>query len=260
LSRWVEARRYVAPLREGGSLPAIVDAEPPGQYVVKFRGAGQGPKALIAEAIAAGLAEALGLPIPAPAIVTLDAGFGRGEPDPEIQDILRGSVGANFGLTYLPGALGFDSAADLSCVAPDMAAEIVWFDAFLTNPDRTLRNPNLLIWEERVWLIDHGASLYFHHRWEGSERKARAEFPLIREHILLPRAGDLATANARLIGRLDESIILRVVSDVPEEWIVLEAPFATIEAQREAYVNYLRERLCEPRVWLPKASDVRRSA
>jgi hypothetical protein len=253
----VEARRYVAPLREGGSLPAIIDTEPLGQYVVKFRGAGQGPKALIAEAIAAGIAEALGLPIPAPAIVTLDPGFGRGEPDPEIQDILRGSVGANFGLTYLPGALGFDAAADLPCVAPDLAAKIVWFDALLTNPDRTLRNPNLLVWEKRTWLIDHGASLYFHHRWDGWERRARAEFPLIRDHILLPRAGELATADAQLIDRLDETIIRRLVGEVPEEWIVLEAPFGTVDEQREAYVTYLVERLREPRTWITKGSDGR---
>jgi hypothetical protein len=258
LNNWLEARRYVAPLREGGSLPAIVDTEPPGQYVVKFRGAGQGPKALVAEFIAARIAERLGLPVPAPAIVTLAEGFGLGEPDPEIQDVLRGSVGANFGLAYLPGALGFDAAVDQPCVSPDLAADVVWFDAFLTNPDRTHHNPNLLVWEKQVWLIDHGASLYFHHRWDGWERKARGDFPLIRDHILLPRAGDLKAADARQASRLDEPVIRGVVAAIPDEWIVLEAPFPDVTAQREAYTTYLLERLREPRAWVAKAIDARR--
>jgi len=158
--------RYVVPLREGGSLPAIVDTERDGQFVVKFRGAGQGAKALIAEQLVAALGHALGLPIPRAAIVELADGFGRSEPDPEIQDVLRDSVGDNFGLAYLAGALAFDPAADRA-VAPELAADIVWFDAYVTNVDRTVRNTNLLVWHERLWMIDHGAALYVHHRWEG---------------------------------------------------------------------------------------------
>src|SRR5947209_14531702 len=167
----VTAKRYVVPLREGGSLPAVVDTEPTGRFVVKFRGAGQGPKALVAEAVVAGLAVELGLPIPQPAIVALDEGFGRGEPDPEIQDLLRASVGENFGLAYLAGAFGFDAAADLASVDPELASAIVWFDAYVANPDRTPRNANLLVWQDRLWLIDHGACLYFHHRWSTWQQK-----------------------------------------------------------------------------------------
>src|SRR5688572_23543629 len=165
--------RYVVPLREGGSLPAVVETVQPdqvssgGAFVVKFQGAGQGAKALIAEAVVAGLARALDLPVPRPAIVTLEEGFGNAEPDPEIQDILRGSVGENFGLAYLSGALAFDPAADADSIDPDLAAEIVWLDALTTNVDRTPRNTNMLLWQGRLWLIDHGAALYVHHRWEG---------------------------------------------------------------------------------------------
>lgn len=254
----VTAACYIAPLREGGSLPAIIGTEPAGRYVVKFRGAGQGPKALIAELLAATLADELGLPLPEPAIVTMAEGFGLSEPDPEIQDLLRGSVGANFGLAYLPGALGFDVAVDLAGVDPDVAAAVVWLDAFLTNPDRTLRNPNLLVWNDQIWLIDHGAALYFHHRWEGWERRAQAEFPLICDHILLPRASDLRTADARLGPLLTEAVIRRAVAGVPEEWLLGEPFFPDVAAHRDAYVQYFLARLHQPRAWLAKAIDARR--
>ena len=254
----LQAKRYVAPLREGGSLPAIVDTKPDGRYVVKFRGAGQGPKALVAELIAANLALALDLPVPNAAVVALDGGFGMSEPDPEIQDLLRGSVGENFGLAYLSGALGFDIAVDLDTVDPQLAADIVWFDAFLTNPDRTVRNPNLLVWNDRIWLIDHGASLYFHHRWEGWERRPQSEFPQIRDHVLLPRAGDLAASDDRLQPRLTEAAIRSMVDDIPEEWLRDEALFPGGAAHRDAYVTYLLTRLHEPRNWLAKAIDARR--
>lgn len=251
----VQAARYVAPLREGGSLPAIVDVEPSGRFVVKFRGAGQGPKALVAELIAASLAEALDLPIPRSAVVELAEGFGRGEPNPEIQDLLRGSVGENFALAYLPGALGFDAAVDLPAVDPDLAAAIVWFDALITNPDRTAHNPNLLVWRDRLWMIDHGAALYFHHRWEGWEQRAPAAFPRIRDHVLLARASDLAAADARLRPRLTESVVRRVVDGVPEAWLGEEKAFADRAAQREAYVAYLLARLATPEAWLKEAID-----
>jgi hypothetical protein len=169
----LKATRYLVPLREGGSLPAVVATDRAGEYVVKFRGAGQGPKALVAEALAAELARALDLPVPTPAIVSLAEEFGRGEPDPEIQDLLRGSMGANFGLAYLPGALGFDIAVDCEQIEPELAAAIVWFDAFITNVDRSARNPNLLLWNDQVWLIDHGAAFYFHHAGAGWESRAQ---------------------------------------------------------------------------------------
>ena len=249
--------RYVVPLREGGSLPAVVETDRAGPYVVKFRGAGQGAKALIAESLVAGLAGAVGLPVPTPAIVVLDAGFGAGEPDPEIQDILRGSVGANFGLAYLPGALAFDPAIPAD-VSPELAAAIVWFDAFVTNVDRTARNTNLLLAGGQLWLIDHGAALYFHHQWQGWVERAQSPFPQIREHVLLSLTGVLAAADARLRPLLTEEAIRRVVADFPDEWLGDEALFADREAQREAYVTYLLARLHGPRRWLEEAIDARR--
>lgn len=246
----VTALRYVVPLREGGSLPAIVDADRGQQYVVKFRGAGQGPKALIAEVLAASLASALDLPVPQPAVVTLAEGFGLGEPDPEIQDILRGSAGANFGLAYLPGALGFDGAADGDRVEPDLAAAIVWFDAFITNVDRTPRNPNLLLWRERLWMIDHGASLYFHHRAQDWMPRAQDPFPLIKEHILLHRASAIGDADERLRPLLTEAVIWEAVDDVPEDWL-------EDERQRGDYTAYFLARLNGPRTWVQEAERAR---
>jgi hypothetical protein len=248
----VTGTRYVVPLREGGSLPAVVDVEGNGQYVVKFRGAGQGPKALVAELLAAGLAATLGLPVPAPAVVLLEDGFGKGEPDPEIQDILRGSVGANFGLAYLPGALAFDPAVDRD-VDPDLAASIAWFDALITNVDRTVRNTNLLVWRGRIWLIDHGASLYFHHNWEGWRSRVQSPFAMIKDHVLLHMSGDLAAADARLRPLLTAEAVRAVVAAVPDEWLGGETLFAGIEEQRAAYVSYLVDRLNGPRAWLHEA-------
>jgi hypothetical protein len=248
--------RYVVPLREGGSLPAVVETDPQGRYVVKFAGAGQGVKALVAEALVAQLARAAGLPVPQPALVLLEDGFGRGEPDPEIQDILRGSVGLNFGLAYLPGALAFDPAVD--AVAPELAAEIVWFDAFVTNVDRTPRNTNMLVCRERLWLIDHGAALYFHHAWPGWDQRVQAAFPLIRDHVLLHVAGDLEGADARLRPRLTEAVVREAVAGVPDEWLGTETIFANIDAHRGAYVTYLMQRLNGPRAWLQEAIDAKR--
>ncbi|MGE3985428.1 MAG: HipA family kinase, partial [Dehalococcoidia bacterium] len=183
----LSATRYVLPLREGGSLPAIIDTED-GQYVVKFRGAGQGPKALVAELIAAGIAQAVGLSMPDAAVIDLKEGFGLNEPDPEIQDLLKGSVGENFGLRYLPGAFGYEPAADRDSINTVAAAAIVWFDALISNVDRTANNPNLLLWGDRVWLIDHGASLYFHHAPGDWSSRSQERFALIRQHILLDQA------------------------------------------------------------------------
>jgi len=245
--------RYVVPLREGGSLPAVVDTEDGGKFVVKFRGAGQGPKALIAEAIVALLAHTLELSVPAAAVVDLDDGFGKSEPDPEIQDVLRASVGTNFGLAYLPGALAFDPAVDGALLTPEQAADIVWFDAFVTNVDRTSRNTNLLVLGQQVWLIDHGAALYVHHRWQGWRERIQSPFVQIADHVLLPVAGDLTAADARLRPRLNAEIFASVVASVPEEWFDDEEEFADLDAQRQAYVTYLLERLTGPRAWLAEA-------
>src|ERR687886_2953244 len=198
--RTVTATRYVTPLREGGSLPAIVEADDDGLYVLKFRGAGQGPKALIAELVAGEIARALGLPVPEIVFVELDPELARAEPDPEIQDLIRASGGLNVGLDFLPGSLPFMPAAD-GAPDPAVAADVVWFDTLVTNVDRTPRNPNLLLWHRRMWLIDHGAALYLHHAGLDPIAHARRPFPAIAQHVLLPFAGSVAEADARLAPR-----------------------------------------------------------
>jgi hypothetical protein len=248
----LSATRYVLPLREGGSLPAIVDTDD-GQYVLKFRGAGQGPKALIAELIAAGIAQAVGLPVPDSAVIGLEEGFGLNEPDPEIQDLLKASVGENFGLRYLPGAMGYELAADRDSINTVAAAAIVWFDALISNVDRTANNPNLLFWGQRVWLIDHGAALYFHHAPGDWTTRSQERFPLIKQHILLDQAGDLRVADADLRPKLTEKVLTAIVDAIPSEWLD-EDP----EAQRRAYVTYLVARLNGDRGWLEEAENARR--
>ena len=254
---YVHGARYDVPLREGGSLPAVVDTDEDGPYVVKFLGAGQGPKALIAEALVAQLALALDLPVPRPALVDLEEGFGRSEPDPEIQDILRDSVGLNFGLAYLPAALAFDPAVDSDRLTSDLAAAIVWFDALVTNVDRTPRNPNLLVWQRSLWMIDHGAALYVHHRWSGWQQRIQSPFPQIADHVLLPFAGNLEAADARLRPLLTDEVLQNAVASLPEEWLGEEEEFPNSDAQREAYVSYLRERLNGERAWLRTAIEAR---
>jgi len=197
--RTVTATRYVLPLREGGSLPGLVEADDDGLYVVKFRGAGQGPRALVAEVVAGELARALGLPVPELVLVEVDVSLGNAEPDPEIQDLIGASGGLNVGLDFLPGALAFDEAA-AARLDPDLAAEVVWLDALVMNVDRTPRNPNLLIWHGRLWLIDHGAALYPQHGDDFAATAGR-RFPAIRDHVLLPRAGSIAAADQRLCAR-----------------------------------------------------------
>jgi hypothetical protein len=243
----------VVPLREGGSLPAVVDTDADGTFVVKFRGAGQGPKALIAEALVALMALQLGLPVPRPAILDLEDGFGRGEPDPEIQDILQASVGANFGLEFVHGALAFDPAVDARLASPEFAADVVWFDAYVTNVDRTPRNTNLLVAGQRVWLIDHGAALFFHHRWAGWRERIQSPFTQVADHVLLQVAGDLHAADERMRPHLSRETLAGIVEHVPEEWFGEEPEFADVEAHRQAYVTYLEGRLSGPRAWLAEA-------
>jgi hypothetical protein len=246
---------YITPFREGGSVPAVVGTDAPGEYVVKFRGAGQGVKALVAELLAAEIARALALPIPDSALIDLDAGFGQGEPDPEIQDILRGSVGTNFGLAYLPGALAFDPAADASLITPERAAAIVWFDAFITNVDRTPRNTNMLVKGGNLHLIDHGASLYFHHLPQEWDANARGRFPHIKDHVLLPFAGDIRAAGARLAPLLTEERLQTIVAAIPDDWLSGESRFPDVAAHRDAYLRYFRARLEAPRPFEEEASD-----
>ena len=251
------ASRYVQPLREGGSLPAVVDTEG-GLFVVKFRGAGQGTKVLVAELIVGGLALRLGLPTPELALVDVSSRFGRSEPDPEIQELLRKSHGINVGNRYLDGAFNFDLSAAGSLVSPELAARIVWLDAFTTNPDRTARNPNLLVWQRQPWLIDHGAALYAHHDWASvDDERTRTSFPLIRSHVLLRQSGDLTAADRECAALLAGDVIREVIASVPDTLLVDPAAgasdFASPAAARERYARYLTMRLAEPRAFLREA-------
>jgi hypothetical protein len=248
--RRVAATRYVAPLREGGSLPGLVEADDDGLYVMKFRGAGQGPAALVAEVVAGELARAIGLPVPELVLAELDPELAKAEPDIEIQELAAASVGLNLGVDFLPGSLAFTTAAGNS-LAPERAADVVWFDALVMNVDRTPRNPNLLVWHGQVWLIDHGAAFYRQHAEEPLAASARAAFALIREHVLLDRAGPIAGADARLAGAAAEAIA-HAVGEVPDEWLG-ERP----AARRADFAEFLSDRLTPPRVFVEEAERAR---
>ncbi len=237
----VYATRYVTPLREGGSLPAIVEASDLGFYVLKFRGAGQGPLALVAELIAGEIGRALGLKVPDLVLMEVDAALGRNEPDPEIRDLLKASVGLNLGVDYLPGSVAFDPAAG-DAVEADLASAIVWFDAFITNVDRTPRNSNLLWWHKVLYLIDHGAGFYFHHNWQNVEEMARSRFSPVRDHILLPWASRIEEADQRLRPRLDETLFARVIEQIPDSWLPADAEISPAD-RRAGYLTFLTRRL-----------------
>jgi hypothetical protein len=253
--RTVTATRYVTPLREGGSLPAVVEADDDGLYVLKFRGAGQGRKALIAELVAGELARAGGLPVPEIVFVELDPELARTEPDPEIQDLIRASAGLNLALDYLPSAVTFDPLA----FRPDagLASRVVWLDGFVSNVDRTARNSNLMVWCEKLWLIDHGAALYFHHHWDGYLQRSASPFALIKDHVLLPFASDLAQADAAMTAALTPAVIADVVALIPDDWLEDDPLFADKAAQRAAYVAYLGARLAAPRAFFEEAQRAR---
>ena len=256
--RTVAVTRYVTPLREGGSLPAIVEADDDGTYVLKFRGAGQGAKALVAELVAGEIGRALGLPVPEIVFVELDPVLANAEPDPEIQALLRASAGLNLALDYLPGSLPLTPAAKPP--DPALAAAVVWFDALVANVDRTPRNTNLLVWHNRPWLIDHGAALYFHHNWGDPEQRAVAPFAMIREHVLLPFAAPLAEVDAALAARLTPAVVDGIVATIPEDWLGEDAAFADRAAHRAAYARYFARRLEAPRAWVEEAERARARA
>ena len=243
--RTVTATRYVTPLREGGSLPGLVEADDDGLYVLKFRGAGQGLKALIAEVIAGELARALGLAVPEIVLMEVDPALGAAEPDPEIQDLITGSAGSNVALDFLPGSMPYTPAAGTQ-PSPELAAEVVWLDALVSNVDRTPRNPNLLVWHERMWLIDHGAAFYFQHRDWDPEADAPRPFPAIGDHVLLPLAGSILDADARVAERLDDGVVRAAVEAVPADWL-----------ESERYVEYLVRRLAAPRAFAEEAERAR---
>ncbi len=247
--------RYVTPLKEGGSLPAIVEADDDGLYVLKFRGAGQGPKALIAELVAGELGRALGLPIPEIVFMELDPILGRSEPDYEIQALIKASGGLNLALDYLPGAVAFNPL-DVGKVEPLLASSIVWFDAYVSNVDRVPRNTNMLFWHQRLMLIDHGASLYFHHIDGDYLTRSRSPFKQIKDHVLLPRASELEQADAFSKERLTSELIRETISAIPNNW--LNDPFfADQAAHREAYQAYLLDRLAASQSFVEEAEHAR---
>ncbi len=239
----------MTPLREGGSLPAIVEAEDDGMYVVKFRGAGQGTKALIAELLAGEIARKLGFRVPEIVFAELSAEFGRIEPDPEIQDLLKASVGQNLALDYLPGSITFDPVVDT--VNAELAAKIVWFDAFVMNVDRTPRNANMLMWHKELWLIDHGAALYFHHSWNTWRDFAASPFKHIKDHVLLPFAGSIQAAAGELLPLLTPEFFSEIVEIVPDGWLNGggEAP----DKMREVYVQFLTQRVQNAEIFTEEA-------
>lgn len=253
--RTVNVIRYVTPLREGGSLPAIAEADDEFLYVVKFRGAGQGVKALIAELIGGEIAKILGLRVPEIVFANLDSAFGRTEPDEEIQDLLKASTGLNLGLHYLSGAITFDPVV----TTPDarLASEIVWLDCLITNVDRTARNTNMLIWNKQLWLIDHGASLYFHHSWQNVEEQSRKPFVQVKDHVLLPFASQLDIVDAEFHTILDNERIHSIVSLIPDEWLAEDQLSGTPNEKRQVYRKFLETRLSISDIFVKEAKYAR---
>ena len=257
----LQAARYVQPLREGGSLPAIVDTDGGGLFVTKFRGAGQGAKVLVAEIIAHGLATAIGLPVPELAIIDLPDRFGQSEPDSEIQELLKASRGVNIGLRYLDGAFNFDPVAAHDVVDAPFASLLVWLDAYITNPDRTARNPNLLVWQRKPWLIDHGASLYMHYDWPSvNAARVTTPFPLIRQHVLLLRTGDLEAAEREAVAAVTDDVLQSILASIPDELLMDpvtgdDSPDAA--TARTRYLTYLRARRAASPAFTAAAVDAR---
>jgi|HubBroStandDraft_1064217.scaffolds.fasta_scaffold18688_3 HipA-like protein len=256
--RRVRANRYVMPFREGGSVPALVEADDLGLYVVKLRGAGQGARALVAELVAGELARRLGLHVPEIVLVTLDRELAASEPDPELCLPLEASAGLNLGLDYLPGSIAFDPIVGPP-PDPVTAALTVLFDAFVTNVDRTARNTNLLWWHGRLWLIDHGASLYFHHAWDPAAPLEGSDDPFVevRHHVLLPWAANLSQAAEHLVGTLGCGVFETVVSEIPATWLESHSGFASADRERDAYVQWLHARLTALPVVLEEAERAR---
>ncbi|MBS1737253.1 MAG: aminotransferase class I and II [Bacteroidetes bacterium] len=255
--RTVHICRYVTPLREGGSLPAITEGDDGFLYVLKFRGAGQGVKSLIAELIGGSLAKLGGLKIPEIVFGSLDEAFGRTEPDEEIQDLLKASTGLNLGLHYLSGSSTFDAAVHK--IDPLLASKIVWLDSFIKNVDRTVKNTNMLWWNKELWLIDHGASLFFHHSWNEWEKQATSPFIHIKDHVLLPQASKMEEADEYFHSIFNEVIFSDIVQSIPEKWLLVDAPFENVEAHRDAYKFYLNNRFKHSDKLVTEAKHARES-
>ncbi|ALW83772.1 aminotransferase class I and II [Hymenobacter sedentarius] len=253
--RTVAVTRYVTPLREGGSLPALVEADDGFLYVLKFRGAGQGVKALIAELIVGELARVLGLRVPELVFCELDEAFGRTEPDEEIQDLLRASTGRNLALHFLSGAITYDAL--VTTIDPRLASQIVWLDSLTLNVDRTARNTNMLMWHKELWLIDHGAALYVHHAGPDWAQPRPRPFPQIKAHVLLPQASELAAVDAESRALLTPARIRAIVALVPDEWLAHNE--ASPDEQRTDYVRFLETRLAASETFVQEAQDARQA-
>jgi hypothetical protein len=256
--RTITATEYVMPLREGGSLPAIVEGDDDGTYVLKFRGAGQGVRALIAELVSGEIARVLGLPVPEIVFAMLDARMAKTEPDPEIQELLRKSEGLNLALDYLPGSITFDPIVEVPIAGKSrLASAIVWFDALVTNVDRTAKNTNLLVWHRNLWMIDHGATLIFHHNWDDYLARSRNPYQQIGDHVLLRWASEVRAVDGELAARLTPDAIANVIDLIPASWLGDEPRFSSVEEHRAAYREYLMRRLQSPREWMEDAVRAR---
>lgn len=255
--RTVNVTRYISPLREGGSLPALADADDGFKYVIKFRGAGHGTKALIAELIGGEVATVLGFKIPELVFINLDEAFGRTEADEEIQDLLQNSRGLNLGLHFLSGAFTFDPV--VTTIDSRLASQIVWLDAFLTNVDRTARNTNMLTWHKELWLIDHGATLYFHHSWTDWKKHALSPFTLIKDHVLLPYANDLNSVDIEFKKILSDDVIKEIVNSIPAEWLDWSSDDETIDDIRQTYIQFLIVRRDNSEIFIKQAQDARKT-
>lgn len=253
--RTVNVTRYITPLREGGSLPALAEADDDFKYVLKFKGAGHGVKALIAELIGGQIAKALQLQLPELVFANLDEAFGRTEADEEIQDLLQGSQGLNLALHFLSGAITFDPV--VTTVDAKLASQIVWLDAYITNVDRTFKNTNMLIWHKELWLIDHGACLYFHHSWNNWEQHAKSPFALIKDHVLLPQASLLKEVDTEFKALLTPEILEKITNTIPLEWLQWEDTEETPEALRNVYLQFLLTRLNHSEIFVNQAQNAR---
>ena len=255
--RTVNVTRYITPLREGGSLPALAEADDDFKYVLKFKGAGHGVKALIAELIGGEIARVLKLKMPELVFANLDEAFGRSEGDEEIQDLLQGSQGLNLAMHYLSGAINYDPVVTI--VDEKLASKIVWLDAYITNVDRTFRNTNMLMWRKELWLIDHGACLYFHHSWNTWEKHAQSPFALIKDHVLLPQATLLNEVDADFKAILTPQVLNSIVNLIPEQWLEWEDSDETPEALREVYLQFLLTRLNHSEIFINEAQNARKT-